>query len=105
MFGNTYAKGVVRPKAEKHHSWKGDNIGYWGIHRWLRTNFGPAKEYQCEHCEKQASDWANKDHKYKRDRNDYIPLCRGCHLKYDYTNERKFKMSKSMIKTLCLKRK
>ena len=104
MFGNTYAKGCVRPKGKKHHSWKGNKIGYWGIHRWLRQNFGPAKENKCEHCDRQALDWANKDHKYKRDRKDYIPLCRSCHLKYDYTQERKNKMSKSMKKTLCEKR-
>lgn len=104
MKGNQYAKGAVRLKAEKHHSWKGNKVGYWGVHRWLRQTFGPAREYNCHYCTKHALDWANKDHKYSRNKKDYFPLCRSCHLKYDFTLERKNKMSKSMKKTLCEKK-
>lgn len=57
------------------------------IHAWLRHRHGAASE--CEHCN-------NKDKKYeyalkhgceyKKDRNNYLMLCRSCHRKYDYQN-------------------
>ena len=37
-------------------------------------------------------DWANISGKYKRDFSDYKPLCRSCHEKMDYTEERRKKV-------------
>lgn len=50
----------------------------------------------CEHCKSSTCkryDWANKDHKYSSNLSDWMRLCRGCHLKYDfkYNNCRKHK--------------
>ena len=68
------------------------------VHVWLRRNYGnPPK---CEFCGKKGSYkkhkgkqtktwsicWANKDHKYRRDRKDFIGLCYLCHRRYDIKN-------------------
>jgi hypothetical protein len=69
-------------------SWKGDFVCYDHLHRWIRKIKGhPTK---CLHCGITNKDiaqkllhWANIDHKYKRDPNDFISLCSSCHKKYD----------------------
>lgn len=78
---------IGRPKGEDHHGWKGENAGYNSIHRWVDREKGSPKK--CEHCgteSAKAYDWANIDHKYKRNLDDYIRLCRSCHRRYDYEN-------------------
>lgn len=71
---------------EEHCGWKGDKVGYWGIHKWINRKFGmPMK---CENCgiEKTspwAIHWANLSHQYKRDRSDWKRLCQSCHRLYD----------------------
>ena len=67
-------------------NWKGDNIGYGGLHRWVERELG--KPDTCEHCEKsglsgQNIHWANKDHSYKRKLEDWLRLCVFCHKQYD----------------------
>lgn len=69
----------------KNHMWKGNKVGKLAIHHWLERNFGKLRK--CEICgdvNAKHYDWANKDHKYKRKRKDYLRLCRSCHRKYDY---------------------
>jgi len=70
--------------------WKGDKVGYFALHAWIRRNLGKAKK--CEHCGKESHlnkngrnciHWANKSHKYKRELTDWISLCVKCHKKYD----------------------
>lgn len=71
-------------KGEDSYNWKGDDVGYQGIHRWLDRNYG--KPRLCEHCFTTSArffDWANLSGKYIRDRNDYKRLCRRCHIKMD----------------------
>lgn len=38
---------------------------------------------KCEHCGDKAVEWASKDHRYL-DPNDFIALCRKCHMNYDF---------------------
>ena len=63
---------------------KGDNISYNSIHAWVVRKKGRANSHKCLHCNKQAFEWCNKYHIYKKILNDYIPLCRSCHRIYDY---------------------
>ncbi len=67
---------------EKNNSWKGDKVGYFGLHMWVRKWLG--KPEICIGC---GSDkflqWANKTGEYKRDLDDWISLCCSCHKKYD----------------------
>ena len=71
---------------EKNTNWKGDEVGYGGLHAWVKRHKG--KPNQCELCEMfhesgHMLDWANKSGEYKRELNDWLRLCRTCHGKYD----------------------
>ena len=83
---------VIRPKmknnpgvkGELNASWKGNMVGYWGVHRWIYRQMG--KPNKCEHCKseiKRKYEWCNVDHEYKRDVKDWIRLCTSCHRRYD----------------------
>lgn len=73
-------------KGEKSKLWKGMQAGYSAKHTWIESIKGsPSK---CEHCGTEDSkkfEWANIDHKYSRNPDDYIRLCHRCHAKYDKT--------------------
>lgn len=67
--------------------WKGENAGYVAKHNWVRNIKGTPRK--CVHCgseDKKAYDWANVSGLYKRDLDDYIRLCRSCHVKMDRNN-------------------
>ena len=78
-----YWSGKERPLKEK--------VGNTALHLWIIKKLGrPSK---CEHCGKANKkskggrswlQWANKDHKYKRNLTDWIHLCPSCHKIYDY---------------------
>jgi hypothetical protein len=71
-----------RMSNEKHPNWKGDSVGYFGLHTWVQRKKG--KVNQCELCGKIGRiDWANKSYKYKRDLNDWVALCHKCHFNRD----------------------
>lgn len=76
-----FKPGDERLLGEKHHNWKKD-VGYVGLHAWVRRKIG--KPEVCKDCGSTSHvQWANKSHKYKRDTDDWISLCRKCHMKYD----------------------
>lgn len=89
--GNQHRKGIPNlnpPKmyGEYNHKWKGDEVGYFGLHNWVRRTLG--KPNKCEHCNDISLNgrqyhWANKSQKYLRDKDDWIRLCVKCHKKYD----------------------
>ena len=61
-------------------SWKGDNVGYVGLHSWIRRHYGTRE--QCDKCgttKKRMYHWANISGSYKRDRDDWIRVCVPCH--------------------------
>ena len=71
---------------EKHLNWKGNNVGYQALHTWVRKHKGTPQK--CEHCgrtDKKKYEWANIDHSYKRNLDDWIRLCTKCHREYDKT--------------------
>ena len=68
---------------ESAYNWRGDKAGTMAMHEWVKRHKGKAVEYICEHCGKQASEWSNVDHSYKRKLEDYTPLCSSCHKIYD----------------------
>lgn len=69
-----------------HPKWKGENVGYQGLHRWIRRQMGqPTK---CEHCGTDGLygkriHWANKSQQYRREITDWLRLCASCHRLYD----------------------
>lgn len=76
-------------KGENHYKWKGDKVGYDGLHDWVKKLKG--KAYKCEDCgttEAAGYDWANISGQYKRDLNDFKSLCKKCHARFDRRGEK-----------------
>ena len=87
--GKKLPKHVVEGKTgENNKQWKGDKVSKKEMHNWLYKHFG--KPDKCRHCGKKNRkygrsilDWANISKKYKRTIDDFMPLCRKCHVAYD----------------------
>ena len=66
-------------------SWKGDKVGYFGLHVWINKKLGRPK--RCEFCgttnPKIGYHWANVSGLYKREINDFKRLCTACHNRFD----------------------
>jgi hypothetical protein len=78
--------GLKGLSGEKGANWLGDNVGYAGIHQWLRLMFGSPKI--CEKCgTKNAKkyEWANITGIYKRERKNFMRMCTSCHHRLDKT--------------------
>ena len=68
---------------EANHSWRGDEASKYAFHRRLYSRHGkPSKCSQCGTTEAEHYDYANLTGHYE-DLNDYAPMCRSCHWKYD----------------------
>jgi hypothetical protein len=72
-------------------SWKGDDAGNQALHQWINKHFGKPKI--CEKCgttdKTKRYVWARTNgHVKSRDRKDYIRLCQGCHLHFDFPEHR-----------------
>lgn len=80
-------KGIATVGAgEIHPLWRGDEVGYSGIHIWLKDNYGKASQCQNINCKSVSKnyDWAKlRGVEYKRNRSNFIQLCKSCHRKYD----------------------
>ena len=79
-------KNLIHKPGKGHPRWKGNDVGYDALHDWIKRYLGFPTT--CEHCKKSFPlswriHWANKDHKYKRNKKDWIRLCLWCHKKYD----------------------
>jgi hypothetical protein len=63
--------------------WKGNDAGKQALHRRLYAKYGkPTKCAECGTTEAKHYDYANLTGHYE-DINDYKPMCRSCHAKYD----------------------
>lgn len=79
-------------KGEKHFAWKGDDVGYVSLHTWVRSRLGkPEVCFFCGTTESKKFEWANISGLYHRDLNDYMSLCKSCHVKYDKKNNSIYK--------------
>jgi hypothetical protein len=71
---------------EKSNAWKGNSTCYPAKHCWIKKH--KIKPKCCPKCGSIKNlEWANIDHKYKRNLNDYICLCAKCHYKHDIKNK------------------
>ena len=69
-------------KGANNPNWTGDDVSYKGVHIWI-NRYKPKPEF-CEECGKlPPKDCHNISGEYKRDINDYIWLCRKCHMESD----------------------
>lgn len=81
-------------KGEKNPMWKGDKVGYSGLHLWVEGVLGKPKK--CSYCGREDLNprqyhWANVSHKYKREITDWVRLC--------VTHHRLFDLGKIVIST------
>ena len=74
---------ATRKKESESSSWKGDKVGYFGVHAWVVRKKGKAKK--CVDCGTLEGkiEWSNANHKYKRVLKDYQAPCVKCHRKHD----------------------
>ena len=67
----------------RHPGWKGDSVGYKGLHHWISRNWGRSR--YCEECKTTVAkkfEWANSG-VYKRERKNWKRLCSSCHARLD----------------------
>ncbi len=72
---------------DKNGTWKGEKAGYHAIHLWVNKYYGSPSV--CDHCFTKTAkkyEWANKNHTYKRLREDWLRLCTSCHRLFDIQN-------------------
>ena len=72
------------PQGEKNGGWKGDEVGYSGLHHWVRRKLGNPQV--CGNCGTENAkryEWAIIDHSYTRDLTTWVRVCNSCHLKMD----------------------
>lgn len=84
--GNTKSCGCLSKemlkerRGENHPCWKGDDVGYFSAHIWLRKN--KSKPKFCERCEKRPAchlSFNGKGMEWSRNPDDYEWLCVSCH--------------------------
>lgn len=69
-------------KGNKNGMWKSDMVKYGALHSWVNRN--KIKIGICTICnEYKRTEFANIDHKYNRNLNDYMEVCTKCHRLYD----------------------
>ncbi len=77
---------ALSKQGSKNPNWKGDMVGYKGLHGWINYNWGGLKK--CEQCGTTSAkkfEWANLNGVYNRDRKNWKRMCCSCHDKYDKT--------------------
>ena len=87
---------------EKNPAWKGDKVGYGGVHGYVRKR--KFKPEFCERCGiRPPLDLANKTGKYLRDLNDWEYLCRKCHMDGDGRAKKasEFQKSRKLPQKFC----
>ena len=77
-------KNRIHLKGKEHPNWKGDDVGYHGLHDWVRTQLGKAN--RCEFCKKKGKryEWARTTMPYKREIAGWTSLCVACHKRFDH---------------------
>ncbi len=83
MSAEDVAKRIAGTTGANHSSWKGEAVGYRGLHYWIRRKNGhPIVCVQCG-VRGRGIQWANTDGLYRRDPADYVGMCPSCHKKHD----------------------
>ena len=77
-------KKLVNQQNDKNYAWKGEDVSYTGLHQWVTRYLGSPKK--CSECGTETApkyEWANVSKEYKRELNDWIRLCKACHMRFD----------------------
>lgn len=74
---------IGKNQGELNGSWTG-GTEYYSLHKWINKQKGKPRYCEiCKRTDRKQYDWANIDHAYSRKLNEWIRLCRSCHIKYD----------------------
>lgn len=69
---------------EKNVNWRGADAKYGSLHDWVSYHLGrPRRCYNCDTTEHSRFEWANVSGEYKRDLDDWVRLCKTCHVLID----------------------
>lgn len=94
-FGKWFSINGKRRYGSDNPAWKGDKSCYTTKHQWISRHYG--KAIMCWHpnCNNQSKsyEWANINHRYKKNINEWLMLCQSCHSKFDksYINRKRNK--------------
>jgi hypothetical protein len=94
----TRAKLSTARRGVNHANWRGDDIGYYTLHRYLRDTY--PKSGVCDECGTKPvrTEFALiHGRSYTRDIRDYRELCRRCHMRYDGL----LKLDDALIAAMC----
>lgn len=87
-YGNKYSEEIRRKisentpnKGENHKDWKGDNVGYYGLHGYIKKHL--PKPILCQRCNTKKAIDLSSNGKYTRELSDWEWLCRKCHYEKD----------------------
>ena len=70
--------------ADKNPNWKADKVKYDALHQWVNSRLRSRKPQFCQKCQiGPALDLANVTGIYKRDLQNWMYLCRRCHMWLD----------------------
>lgn len=78
---------IGKYRGVKSQNWKGDKLTYSGLHDWIKREYGKATK--CENLDfclgkSKTYDWALiKGKSYRRQKTNFLQLCRSCHVRYD----------------------
>lgn len=77
-------KQMLAIQNEKNYAWKGDDVSYTGLHNWVRRYLGtPSKCSECNTETAPKYEWANISKTYRRELDDWVRLCKPCHMRFD----------------------
>lgn len=81
----TRKKQSLAVTGDKSPQWKGNDVGYFALHSWIRRQLGnPSLCEDCRSTSEKRYEWANISGKYLRDIDDWKRLCKQCHARFDY---------------------
>jgi len=84
---------------ENAHHWKGNNAAYSTIHIYLVKHNGRATHCENPDCQGKSRrfEWALKPgHQYTHNIEDYLQLCKSCHVLMDMSSETPKKISEAL---------
>lgn len=69
---------------DRHPNWKGDAVGYGGLHMWVaqhkdKTGICASCDAEVGTARRRGTEWANVSGRYLRDLGDFVELCIPCH--------------------------
>lgn len=80
-FKEAQKRAWMTDKREEHsNQWKGDKVGYFGLHTWVQKRLGKANHCERIGCTNKSRKycWGNISGEYRRDIDDWYQVCNSC---------------------------